>query len=142
MKEGCFRLGDYNPCNMPPFPPVEHSGPQFEMLTFLFISGLFAVPLMLLTVGMAVVASRKVQTPTFATLLEAWLVPPSLLTAIILISDIADRGIERVSAHFFSAAGMVEMLPLVTAFYLASFLATYLYYRFRRCRSLNERPNE
>ena len=142
MREGCYRLGDYNPCSTPPFPPVEHSGPQFDALTFLFTSGLFAVPLMLLTLGMALVASRKVQTLTFATLLEAWLVPPSLLTAIILISDVTDRGIARVLAYFFSAKGMVEMLPLVTAFYLASFLTALLYYRFRRRHSVNERPNE
>ena len=127
---------------MAPPPPVEHAGPQFDALMFLFISGLFAVPLMLLTVGMAVVASQNVQTLTFATLLEAWLVPPSLLTAIILISDVTDRGIARVLVYFFSAKGMVEMLPLVTAFYLASFLATYLYYRFRRRHSVNEQPNE
>ncbi|NVD43994.1 hypothetical protein [Qipengyuania atrilutea] len=121
---------------------MEHTGIKFDALLFLFTSGLFAVPLMLLTLGMAVVASRKVQTLTFAKLLEAWLVPPSLLTGVILISEIADRGFESVLAYLASAKGMVEILPLIPAFYLASFLATFSYYRFRGRHSVKDRPQE
>ena len=124
-------MSDYcsesDPCNFP-IPSGGYETP-FDLGEFLFVSGALALPSAMLTLAMACVVARKSRNLTFKNLLEAWLVPPSVLTAILLGFDMAERGFGRVFDDLLGEPGTTGIQPLIIITYLASLLATLSVYR-------------
>ena len=134
MSDHCSKS---NPCNF----PVASAGaePSFQIAELLLVTALLSVPTILVTLFLAISASKRSEFTSFWALNSAWLVPPSVLAGFLLIQDFASHEAGSVLDFLFRGDGKRELIPLFFLLVLASLVTAFIVYlRVRSRAPLND----